>query len=78
MDGTIFDTPDSPSLGGISTIDRNPFELFLYYEARLLDLRKFWDWKALFTKDGAYWVPASPKQKDPFSAASLFMTMLNS
>ena len=72
MDGTIFDTPDSPSLGGISSIDRNPFELFLYYEARLLDLRKFWDWKSLFTEDGAYWVPASANQKDPFSAASLF------
>lgn len=72
MDGTLFNTPEFPSLGGVSSVDRSPFELFLYFEARLLDLRKFKDWQNLFTEDGAYWVPASPNQKDPFSAASLF------
>jgi 3-phenylpropionate/cinnamic acid dioxygenase small subunit len=53
-------------------IDREPFALFLIHEARLLDERRFREWRDLFTEDGWYWVPAEPDQKDPMRAASLF------
>lgn len=59
-------------LGGVSGIDRMPFELFLIHEARLLDARRFRDWMGLFTEDGTYWVPAVPEQESPFDQASLF------
>lgn len=53
-------------------IDREPFELFLIQEARLLDDRRFRDWMALFTDDGTYWVPAVPNQSSATNQASLF------
>jgi len=40
-------------------------------EARLLDERRFEDWRALFTSDGYYWVPARPEQTDPWNEISL-------
>lgn len=64
--------PPVPTLGGVSGIDRTPFELFLVFEARLLDDRRFRDWMDLFTEDGTYWVPAAPGQSGPFEQASLF------
>ena len=57
---------------GVPGIDREPFELFLIHEARLLDDRRFRDWMGLFTEDGTYWVPAVPGQDSPFNQASLF------
>lgn len=62
----------APRLGGVPGIDREPFELFLIHEARLLDGRRFRDWMTLFTEDGTYWVPAVPNQSSPFDQASLF------
>lgn len=53
-------------------IDREPFELFLFEEARLLDERRFRDWMGLFAQDGTYWVPSVPHQQSPFDYASLF------
>jgi benzoate/toluate 1,2-dioxygenase beta subunit len=53
-------------------IDRAPFELFLFHEAKLLDQRRFRDWMALFAEDGSYWVPSVPDQQSPFDQASLF------
>jgi len=58
--------------GGVSGVAREPFELFLIHEARLLDARAFEDWMALFTEGGVYWVPARPGQDDPDREASLF------
>ena len=66
----VFSLPDGS--GSVPGVDREPFELFLIHEARLLDDRRFEDWMALFTEDGLYWVPASPDQTDPYSSASLF------
>jgi 3-phenylpropionate/cinnamic acid dioxygenase small subunit len=57
---------------GATRIDREPFELFLFHEAELLDQRRFRDWMALFAEDGTYWVPAVPNQESPFDQASLF------
>ena len=59
-------------LSGVAGIYREPFELFLIYEARLLDDRRFYDWMELFTEDGYYWVPSAPDQENPFDHASLF------
>lgn len=44
---------------------------FLYYEARLLDERRWSEWDGLFTEDGVYWAPASPEQPDPDNHVSL-------
>ena len=60
-----------PSHQGPS-LAREPFELFLIHEAKLLDERRFRDWMELFTEDGAYWVPATSNQESPFNHASLF------
>ncbi len=72
MDQNFFISAEDFVPSGLAGIDREPFELFLILEARLLDLRKFWDWKNLYTEEGVYWVPASPNQKDPYKEASLF------
>ena len=64
--------PQVGQQGGVPGIAREPFELFLIHEARLLDARRFEDWMDLFTEDGVYWVPARPDQDDPDLEASLF------
>ncbi|MBK8019157.1 MAG: phenylpropionate dioxygenase [Betaproteobacteria bacterium] len=38
---------------------------FIYLEARLLDEARFDEWLAMFTDDGHYWMPLSPRQTDP-------------
>lgn len=70
MDGFIL--PQRTTPGGVPGIDREPFELFLIHEGRLLDDRLFEDWMELFTEDGLYWVPSQPGQADPYQTASLF------
>jgi benzoate/toluate 1,2-dioxygenase beta subunit len=45
---------------------------FLYHEARLLDERRFEEWRDLFTEDGVYWVPVRPEQTDPLHEVSIF------
>lgn len=64
--------PEVGRAGGVPGIAREPFELFLIHEARLLDARRFEEWMNLFTEDGVYWVPARPGQDDPDMEASLF------
>lgn len=44
---------------------------FLTHEARLLDERRFEEWRELFTEEGYYWAPARPDQPDPWSEVSL-------
>jgi benzoate/toluate 1,2-dioxygenase beta subunit len=34
-------------------------------EARLLDLRRYEEWRALYTEDARYWVPVDPDAADP-------------
>ncbi len=48
-------------------------EQFLYREARLLDERRFAEWRDLFTEDGLYWAPTRAGQKSPDEAVSLFL-----
>ncbi len=45
-------------------------EELLALEDRLLRDRQFRQWLALFTVDGAYWIPVSPAQTDPRLAPS--------
>jgi ethylbenzene dioxygenase beta subunit len=45
---------------------------FLHREARLLDERRFEEWRDLFTDDGVYWVPARAGQTDPLHEVSIF------
>ncbi|HUZ71470.1 MAG TPA: aromatic-ring-hydroxylating dioxygenase subunit beta [Stellaceae bacterium] len=52
--------------------DRGRVEDFLIREVRLLDERRFEEWRDLFDEDGYYWVPLRPDQTDPDSEASLF------
>ena len=70
MDG--FSPPKPAAPGGVKGIDREPFELFLIHEERLLDERRFEEWADLFTDDGHYWVPSVPGQESPLQYASLF------
>lgn len=53
-------------------MDVHEAERFLFYEARLLDERRFREWMGLFAENGTYWVPAVPGQESPFDQASLF------
>ena len=71
-DSGLFALPEALLPGGVPGVPREPFELFLVHEARLLDDRRFEEWMALFTEDGLYWVPAEADQKDPWQSASLF------
>ncbi|MBK18802.1 MAG: hypothetical protein CMM52_08195 [Rhodospirillaceae bacterium] len=64
--------PSAPAAGGIAGVDREPFELFLIHEGRLLDEREFEAWMELFTEDGLYWVPSTSGEPDPYNQASLF------
>jgi len=50
---------------------RADIESFLYREARLLDERRFEDWRELFADDGVYWVPVRPDQTDPLHEVSI-------
>jgi len=47
-------------------------EEFLFHEARLLDERRFEEWKDLFTDDGIYWVPTQEGQEDGTDTHSIF------
>jgi 3-phenylpropionate/cinnamic acid dioxygenase small subunit len=47
-------------------------EEFLIHEVRLLDQRRFEEWRDLFADDGHYWVPLKPDQMSPDGEPSLF------
>ena len=47
-------------------------EQFVEHEVALLDEQRFEEWLNLFADDGAYWVPANPRQESPFNHVSLF------
>ena len=56
-------------------ITRTEIEDFLYYEARLLDDRKFEEWLECYSEDAEYWMPAwdvdDTLTQDPQSEISL-------
>ena len=52
--------------------DLREVEQFVYREARLLDERRFAEWRDLFTEDGDYWAPTHHDQASPDERVSLF------
>jgi 3-phenylpropionate/cinnamic acid dioxygenase small subunit len=48
----------------MGTLTRADAEDFLFYEARLLDERRFAEWLGLFTADCHYWIPCG-QGEDP-------------
>ncbi|GAA4344279.1 aromatic-ring-hydroxylating dioxygenase subunit beta [Pigmentiphaga soli] len=52
--------------------DLAEIQRFVYREARLLDERRFAEWRELFAEDGAYWVPTRHDQASPDEAVSIF------
>jgi ethylbenzene dioxygenase subunit beta len=53
-------------------VDAAAVAAFLHREARLLDERRFEEWRELFAADGVYWVPARAEQTDPLHEVSIF------
>lgn len=47
-------------------------EQFLFMEARMLDEKRFAEWRDLFTEDGTYWAPTRHDQASPDERVSLF------
>lgn len=54
------------------TFDHRSVEDLVIHEARLLDERRFEEWRDLFADDGHYWVPLKPDQASPDGEPSLF------
>ena len=55
----------------VDRAEARDIERFLYREARLLDERRFEEWRDLFAEDGVYWVPLKPDQTDPLRHGSI-------
>ncbi len=51
--------------------DLGLLQTFLFNEARLLDERRFEEWRDLFTDDGYYWMPLAPEQTEPGKESSI-------
>lgn len=58
--------------GRLAIPDRRVVEQFLFHEARLLDERRFEDWRDLFTEDGVYWMPTRHDQTSTDEVVSVF------
>ena len=66
----------------MSEITRSEIEAFLYYEARLLDDRKFEEWLECYREDAEFWMPAwddnGELTEDPQSEISLIYSSATS
>lgn len=51
--------------------DLREVEQLLYLEARLLDERKFEEWRELFAEDGVYWMPSQHEQQSADETVSI-------
>ncbi len=49
---------------------RTEVEDFLFFEADLLDTRRYAEWVDLFDDSGVYWIPIGIDQKDPMTHTS--------
>lgn len=56
-----------------SAAQRLDIERFLFWEAELLDQRRFDEWLELFTKDASYSVPNDSEDIDPDQAGALIL-----
>lgn len=63
--------PFGSALAHTASALRLQVEAFLFHEARLLDERRWAEWRELFAPDGDYWMPVEPGQPDPIDHVSL-------
>jgi 3-phenylpropionate/cinnamic acid dioxygenase small subunit len=57
----------------ISSVDlQREVENFLYFQAEVLDERRWEEWLGLFADDGAYWMPASKDQEAAEGQPNIF------
>lgn len=73
----LFDIDFDVSTDNVQAIDlsldyKEKVAQFLYFEARLLDERRWDEWLDLWTEDGMYWAPRSFDQTSPYNHISLF------
>lgn len=73
----LFDIDFDVSVDNLQPVDfsleeKEKVAQFLYFEARLLDERRWDEWLALWTDDGMYWAPQSFEQTSPYDHISLF------
>ena len=54
-----------------ATPDLREVEQLLFREARLLDERKFEEWRDLYTEDGVYWMPSQHDQQSADDTVSI-------
>lgn len=68
-----FDINTTPVTPASQTLEQHHnIAQFIYYEAQLLDERRFDEWLDLWTNDGRYWVPRHHNQANPFEQISMF------
>ena len=63
--------PKRDTLPSLNDTQRN-VEKFLYFQAEVLDERRWKEWLDLFTDDGMYWMPASKDQEDGEGQPNIF------
>lgn len=63
--------PDDTALVSTSDTQRD-VEHLLYYQAEVLDERRWEEWLGLFTDDGVYWMPASSDQETGEGQPNIF------
>ena len=71
---------DGGSVMARSTVDaetRRNVEEFLYYQADLLDAKRWAEYVALFAAGGVYWMPARPEQTTWQGVPSIFAEDIN-
>jgi len=64
--------PQARRTAALPVPDLRTIEQFLFREARLLDERRFEEWRELFTEDGAYWMPTQHDQTSTDEVVSIF------
>ncbi len=60
------------AVSAVSLETQREVEQFLYFQAEILDERRWDDWLNLFTPEGHYWMPADPTHTDGEGVPSIF------
>ena len=62
----------APPVADVDVETQLAVERFLYFQAEILDDKRWHDWLDLFTPDGRYWMPASEDQTSGEGVANIF------
>src|SRR5579872_3029162 len=79
LDNKLYDELEAAALAarsregmaGLSGAAKERIDAFLYWEARLLDSKRYRDWVELLTPDFIYWVPGSAEAVDARSEGAV-------